>query len=161
VEFQDAVAGPQSIDVAGQVGDFLVANKQGVASYQLAVNLDDHAQEVTDVVRGDDLLTSAARQILVRRALGMSDEIQYWHLPLVIGNDGLRLAKRHGDTRIAQYRQEGVAPERIIGLIASWSGRSQRQPMTLAEFLNWFDIERVSRQRVVFSEEDHLWLRES
>ncbi|MEZ6096349.1 MAG: tRNA glutamyl-Q(34) synthetase GluQRS [Pirellulaceae bacterium] len=121
VKFTDEFCGEQSVSVDREVGDFIVANKQSVASYQLAVNVDDDTQGVTSIVRGDDLLTSTARQRLLRDALGMSLETKYWHLPLVQGDDGLRLAKRHCDTRLGQYRDVGVPRERVIGLIAFWS----------------------------------------
>lgn len=161
VTFVDQVAGPQSVEIAAEVGDFLVANKQGAPSYQLAVNFDDQFQGVTDVVRGDDLLTSAARQIYLRNLLGMPESLRYWHLPLVVGPDGLRLAKRHEDTRLARYREWGVSPERVIGLIAFWSGNPELRPMSREEFLNWFEMERLPRERVVFSGDAHQWLLET
>jgi glutamyl-tRNA synthetase len=74
---------------------------------------------VTDVVRGDDLLDSAARQILLYDRLNLGPPPKYWHLPLVIGPDGRRLAKRHGDTRLASYRESGVSAGKIIALLAS------------------------------------------
>jgi glutamyl-tRNA synthetase len=159
VTFHDECQGQCRIRVCDEVGDFLIANKQGIASYQLAVNVDDHLQQVTDVIRGDDLLSSTARQMLIREALGMTENLRYWHLPLVVGKDGLRLAKRHCDTRIGMYRQLGVQPERLIGLIAHWSGRTELSPMSVDEFLNWFDIEQLSAARVTFSLRDDEWLR--
>jgi glutamyl-tRNA synthetase len=149
--FNDHLLGPQQVSVAAEVGDFLVANKQGVASYQLAVNLDDAAAKVTDIVRGDDLLTSTARQILIRRAFEMPEEINYWHLPLVVGEDGMRLAKRHGSLWISELRQQGVRPERIIGLIAHWSGcGGLPAAVSLNEFLSAFDIASLPRTRIKF-----------
>jgi glutamyl-tRNA synthetase len=150
LSFVDEIAGHQSVAIAAEVGDFLVANKQGAPSYQLAVNFDDQFQDVTDVIRGDDLLTSAARQIYLRKLLELPAPIRYWHLPLVVGPDGLRLAKRHEDTRLARYREWGVSPERVIGLIAYWSGNPELRPMDRAEFLSWFDVARLPRERVVF-----------
>ena len=150
--FHDHLFGSQRVSVAVEVGDFLVANKQGVASYQLAVNLDDAAAMVTDIVRGDDLLTSTARQILIRRALGMREEMSYWHLPLVVGEDGMRLAKRHGSLRISELRQLGIRPERIISLIAKWSG-CEHLPRSISqkEFLDAFKIESLPRARLIFT----------
>jgi glutamyl-tRNA synthetase len=163
VEFTDEFAGPQRFNVQQQVGDFIVATKAGLPAYQLAVVVDDARQGVTDIVRGDDLLASTARQIWVYRMLGLvtptSPLPRYWHLPLVLGADGRRLAKRHGDTRVASYKTLGVTPERIIGLIARWSGvTDSRAAVSAAEFAAAFDLARLPHGPVTFTQEDHQWL---
>jgi glutamyl-tRNA synthetase len=123
IEFVDEFSGPLRFDVAEQLGDFVIAKADGTPAYQLAVVVDDAEMGVTDVVRGDDLLDSTPRQILLYRALGMADRIPiYTHLPLVVGADGRRHAKRHGDTRLATYREQGVPGTAILKLLASWSG---------------------------------------
>lgn len=161
VAFDDACAGPQRQDPARDVGDFVVWTRRGQPAYQLAVVVDDHRQGVTQVVRGDDLLGSAARQLLLMRALGLGPEPAYTHLPLVVGGDGRRLAKRHGDTRLATYQQTGVAAERVIGLLGWWCGvAAERVPMSAAEFCGGFDLASMARDRVTFTEEDDGWLRQ-
>lgn len=161
VAFTDAIHGPLSLSPADTVGDFVVWTKRSAPSYQLAVVVDDARQGVTHVVRGDDLLDSTPRQILLYRALGLREPAVWMHLPLVVGEDGRRLAKRHGDTRLHAYRDRGVAPERIIGLLAYWSGVSgERRAMTLAEFCDEFDLARMPRRRSVFTREDEAWLLE-
>jgi glutamyl-tRNA synthetase len=161
IAFEDALYGPQAIDVQAEVGDFIVATKQGLPAYQLAVVVDDARQGVTQVVRGDDLLGSTPRQVLLYRLLSPgSPPPRYTHLPLVVGEDGRRLAKRHGDTRLATYRDAGVPPERVIGLLAWWSGVSAaREPMSATAFAERFDLARLPRERVVFRKEDDAWLR--
>jgi glutamyl-tRNA synthetase len=121
VTFDDGVRGPQSVDVAAEVGDFVVARADGVPAYQLAVAVDDGAMQVTDVVRGDDLLPSTARQILLFRALGLAIP-RFAHLALVVGPDGERLAKRHGALSLGELRQRGADPRAVCGLLASLSG---------------------------------------
>jgi len=158
VDFTDEFVGAQSFNPADSVGDFVVWTKIGIPAYQLAVVVDDAAQGVTEIVRGDDLLDSTARQILLYRALGLAPAPRYWHLPLVLGPDGRRLAKRHGDTRLDRYRAEGVTPERVIGLIASWCGFGDRAPMTTAEFAAGFDLDRLSKAPIRFAEGDEAWL---
>ncbi|UCD74023.1 MAG: hypothetical protein JSV91_09550 [Phycisphaerales bacterium] len=141
-----------------EVGDFVIWTRRGVPAYQLAVVVDDARQGVTDVVRGDDLLPSAARQSLIYRALGCEPP-GFWHLPLVIGEDGKRLAKRHGDTRLERYRAEGVSPQRVIGLLAHWCGLcNDRQQWTAEDFRSAFSLDSVPRTPVTFTEEDHRWL---
>lgn len=162
VEFLDAAAGPQSHSPASTVGDFVVWTKRGQPSYQLAVVVDDARQHVTRIVRGNDLLDSAARQVLLYQALGLGPLPTYCHLPLVRGADGKRLAKRHGDTRLDSYRSRGVRPERLIGLLARWSGppelRTGRFEMSASEFLGVFRLDTMPREDVVFTPEDEEWL---
>jgi glutamyl-tRNA synthetase len=162
VDFVDDGAGPQTHSPASTVGDFVVWTKRGQPSYQLAVVVDDARQHVTRIVRGNDLLDSAARQVLLYRALGLSPIPTYCHLPLVRGADGKRLAKRHGDTRLDSYRSRGVRPERLIGLLARWSGppelRTSRIEMSASEFLRVFRLDTMPREDVVFTPEDEEWL---
>jgi glutamyl-tRNA synthetase len=178
VEFDDQIAragqhgvpARQRFDASAIVGDFVLWTKRAQPSYQLAVVVDDHRQGVTDVIRGDDLLDSAARQLLLYRALGYAPEPRYWHLPLVIGTDGRRLAKRHGDTRVETYRALGVPPEALIGLVARWTGivvgnqnrcegSSIRTPMSADAFSAALDLATIPRGPVTFIQEDDQWLR--
>lgn len=161
VAFTDHFHGPQSSNPQQQVGDFLVAAKSGMPSYQLAVVLDDHRQGVDQVVRGDDLLGSTARQILLYRALGFDETPEYTHLPLVLGPDGLRLAKRHGDTRLDSFRSQGVTPERVIGLLAAWSGAEERVERSASEFMASFDLNNLPSKPVVCTLDDVAWLTEA
>ena len=159
VTFTDEIAGPQTFDVQRDVGDFVVATKAGLPAYQLAVVVDDARQRVSDVVRGDDLLSSSARQIWLYRMLGLAPLPRTWHLPLVLGFDGHRLAKRHGNTRLSRYRQLGVPSPCVVGLLAAWCGLLEKpRPMEAAEFLDRFDLDLVPRTPVTFTEEDHEWL---
>lgn len=162
VAFLDEFAGPQRFRPCDSVGDFVIWTSRGQPAYQLAVVADDGRQGVTHVVRGDDLLESAARQRLLYDALGLGPTPAYCHLPLVIGADGRRLAKRHGDTRVSRYRDAGAAPERVVGLLAWWSGvGEEREPMRLDEALARFDLDTMARTPVVFGPEDDSWLLSS
>jgi len=159
VAFVDEFAGPRQFDLTRTCGDFVVFRNEGTAAYQLAVVVDDAAAGVDAVVRGDDLLESAARQIHLRRLLDLGPEPRYWHLPLVVGEDGRRLAKRHGDTRLSFYRARGVRPERVLGLLGAWSGLLDRPRETsVAELLAAFDLARLPRSPVVFTARDNEFL---
>ncbi len=154
----DEVLGPVAVDPGREVGDFVVWTKRGTPSYQLAVVVDDIRQGVTQVVRGQDLLTSAGRQALLYRAFE-APQPRWWHLPLVLGPDGRRLAKRHGDSRLATYRHAGVPAERVIALIAKWSGIPDAgDTLSASEFACQFDQDTLPTDPVVMTEEDHLWL---
>jgi glutamyl-tRNA synthetase len=145
VAFVDGVHGAQAVDVAATVGDFVVARADGVPAYQLAVSVDDAAMDVTDVVRGDDLLPSTARQILVYRALGL-DPPRFAHVPLVVGEDATRLAKRHGALSLGELRERGADPRAVAGLLAEISGLAppgvRVHPRDLVA---GFDLARIAR----------------
>lgn len=159
VEFVDGFAGPQSIDPSQTVGDFVIWTKRNLPSYQLAVVVDDHRQGVTQIIRGDDLLDSAARQLLLWRALDLSPEPRFTHLPLVLGSDGRRLAKRHGDTRVEYYRTHGVPAEAIIGLAAFWCGTlPRREQMSAPEFRDALSLGTIPHAPITFTPEDDRWL---
>jgi len=119
IEFDDNVLGIQESLPSESLGAFPVTQKNGDPSYQLAVVVDDGAMGITEVVRGNDLVASTFRQIELFRALEMTPP-RYAHVNLVCGTDGRRLAKRHGDTRLSQYREDGVPASRVV----TWAARS-------------------------------------
>ncbi|MFZ5471573.1 MAG: tRNA glutamyl-Q(34) synthetase GluQRS [Myxococcota bacterium] len=149
--FVDLVHGEQSQDVEATVGDFVVRRADGVASYQLAVVVDDADSSITDVLRADDLLSSTARQLQLYRALKRSPP-RFAHVPLLLGEDHQRLAKREGAFAVADLRQAGVSAERIIGLLARWSGLGDGSPVRAAELVEGFSLSRIPRQPVVAAE---------
>jgi glutamyl-tRNA synthetase len=161
VSFSDAIAGAKSFDVARELGDFVVAKSDGTPSYQLAVVVDDADMGVTDVVRGDDLIDSTPRQVLLYEALGLADRVPaYYHLPLIIGPDGRRLAKRHGDTRLSYYRGLGVPPGRIVALLARWCGiDGAGEDVMPAQLVGRFKLDAMSRDAITFTADDDAWLR--
>jgi glutamyl-tRNA synthetase len=116
--FVDRLYGPQAPS-AGD--DFIVHRSDGLYAYQLAVVVDDIAMGITEVVRGADLLSSTPRQLALYRALGATPPV-FMHVPLMVGADGKRLAKRQRSRAIADYRAEGVAAQRIVGGLAATLG---------------------------------------
>lgn len=115
IEFTDGYFGPQRLIAGRDFGDFLVWRRDDVPAYQLAVVVDDHLMRITEVVRGQDLLVSTARQILLYRALGWTPPAWY-HCPLVTDAQGQRLAKRHDALSILTLRQQGQTPAQVLGL---------------------------------------------
>lgn len=161
--FADDFAGERRWERPGeQLGDFVIQKSDGTAAYQLAVVVDDAEAGVTHVVRGDDLIDSTPRQIMLYHALGMGAAVpQYLHLPLVVGEDGRRLAKRHGDTRLATYREAGVPAGRVRALLARWSGveAGDGGDCSFEALLSAFRLDRVPRLPVTFTAADDAWLR--
>ncbi len=113
VEFYDQHLGPQRFVAGVDFGDFLVWRRDNVPSYQLACAVDDAAMEITEVVRGADLLKSTARQILLLRALGCAAP-SWYHCTLVADHNGQRLAKRHDSLALRTLRQRGLTPLNIF-----------------------------------------------
>ncbi len=139
----DRICGTVELNPAKQLGDFPLTRKSGQAAYQLAVVIDDASMGVTEVVRGDDLLPSVFRQLPLIEALQWSPP-NYIHVPLVRGTDGRRLAKRHGDTRLSQYRAAGVTAEQIVGWAAHSLGLIDvPRPLRAVELIDRFDWSRV------------------
>lgn len=151
--FDDLFRGSTPIDLRQVGGDFVVWKSSRTPAYQLAVVVDDAAMGITEVVRGDDLIPSTPRQLLLFKALGWPSP-RYAHVPLVIGPDGRRLAKRHGDTRLATLRAAGVTAEALLGLLAKscgWIARSE--PITARELLPLFKWESIPREAFVLTPE--------
>ncbi len=157
-DVKDQISGINSIPYRQ---DFVIWTKDDMPAYQLAVVADDHDQEITEVVRGNDLLESASWQQQLYAAMGW--EIPRWyHLPLIAGHDGNRLAKRHGDTKLTYYKSKGVSAERIIGLIAYWCCvTSKLTPITTLDFINGFDVNLLTMKSIIFTKEQELWLIDS
>lgn len=152
VPFEDGFLGPQ----AGQVrGDFVIAKRDGGPAYQLAVVVDDAEMGIDEVLRADDLLPSTPRQLMLYEALGLRAP-RFCHVPLVVGPDGKRLAKRHGDTSLARFRREGVRPEVLVGYLAGLAGLvAVGTECTATELVEGFSLDRVRRDKVVGS--DRFW----
>ena len=144
IEFDDRLLGRR----CGIVDDFVVRRADGVHAYQLAVVVDDAAQGVGEVVRGADLADSTPRQILLARLLGL-DVPAYAHVPLVLGPDGSRLAKRHCGSTLADRDQ---APEVILALLAHSLGLAggRDQVRRASELLDEFTPGRIPLEPVVF-----------
>lgn len=142
IEYEDRVYGLQSVNLATHCGDFIVRRSDGVFAYQLAVVVDDAEMGVTEIVRGRDLLLSAAQQLYLYRLLGLP-EPQFCHHPLLINEAGQRLCKRDHALALSAMRQHMTAPE-IIGLLAHTMGltptRESLTPEQLLPLFNWSKI---------------------
>ena len=141
VTFVDRLAGERS----GQVDDFIVRRADGTPAYNLAVVVDDAAQGVQEVVRGDDLLDTTPRQILLAQVLG-ADVPSYLHVPLVVGPDGERLAKRHGSVTLADQLALGRSVDAVRSmLVASLGLAVAGESVTMDDLVARFDVDRLHR----------------
>lgn len=156
VRFEDAFCGTYAQDVSALSGDFVLARDPQGAGYMLAVVVDDAAMGITEVVRGEDLLPATPRHLLLYRALGLRPPT-FLHVPLVVSEEGRRLAKRHGDTRICAFRKAGLRPEKVIGLLAWWCGWAEwGESLALHDVLPRFDLETLPRRPAVLSSQVRL-----
>ncbi|WP_167508811.1 MULTISPECIES: tRNA glutamyl-Q(34) synthetase GluQRS [Corallococcus] len=155
VRFTDDLMGPYVQDVQALVGDFVVRRNDGVASYQLAVVVDDADSRITHVLRGDDLLPSTPRQLQLYEALRLPAP-DFLHVPLVMGEDGKRLAKRDGAFALAELRARGRAPEHVLGLLAAWSGLGDGSPVSLPSLVARFSRDVLPHAPVVARESQLL-----
>jgi glutamyl-tRNA synthetase len=145
VEFSDLLAGAQRFDPQAEVGDFVLQRADDIHAYQLAVVVDDAAMAITQVLRGADLLSSTARQLVLYRLLGLP-EPRWAHAPLVLAPDGQRLSKRDRAVSLSALRAAGTDPARLVANLASMSGIGPGQPACApADLVHTFALDRVPR----------------
>jgi len=136
----------------------VVRRADGLWAYQLAVVVDDIAMGITEVVRGDDLLISTAAQLWLYEVLE-SDPPAFLHLPLLLDEQGRRLAKRRGSLTLTALKAEGVTPERVMGLLIYTLGLTERlQPLSAAEALTHYHPDRLGRIPTALVREHLSWL---
>jgi glutamyl-tRNA synthetase len=158
--FVDGLAGPQSFDVSAEVGDFLIASRTNVPSYQLAVVVDDAEQGVNEVFRGDDLLSSTPRQILLQKALGLA-EPAWFHMPLVLDENGRRLAKRADDLSLETLREAGVDARAILGWVGRSAGLNVSERVNSRELTSAYDLTQLRRDPVSLSQAELVSLQQA
>jgi len=139
VPFSDRVRGRYEA-ASGSIGDFVVRRADGVPAYQLAVVVDDIAMEIDEVVRGDDLLPSTIRQLLLYQAFEAPPP-SFGHVPLLLGEDGVRLSKRHRGVTLAELRDGGESPDAVVGRLAHRHGlRETGAPVAARALIRGFDL---------------------
>ncbi|MEX2420971.1 MAG: glutamate--tRNA ligase, partial [Actinomycetota bacterium] len=144
---------------SGQLRDFVLMRSDGTPVFLLAVAVDDLLMRITHVIRGDDLLASAPRNAAVIEALGGIPP-SYAHVPQVNGPDGKPLSKRHGSTSVEAFREQGIVPEALLNHLAllGWSKDAETTFLSKPEFVDAFDIGRVSSNPARFDREKLEWM---
>ena len=158
VEFEDVIRG--SIRFGSDViDDFVIYRSDGTPTYHLASTTDDLDHEITHVIRGEDLLSSTPKHILLSRAIG-GTEPRYAHLPLIMGPDGKPLSKRHGPTSLKEFRDRGFLPEAFRNYLSllGWSIDAERTVFTTDEAIAAFDLSDVSKNPAVFDTAKLEWM---
>ncbi|HEY7346973.1 MAG TPA: tRNA glutamyl-Q(34) synthetase GluQRS [Ktedonobacterales bacterium] len=144
IQFTDLVVGLVTQNVAQVVGDFILSRSDGIPAYQFAVVVDDGLMQITQVLRGADLLSSTARQITLFEALGFAAPV-FGHVPLVVDAQGARLAKREQAAGVGALRAAGLSPERVLGALAASCGLCPAgESLSAHELLAFFKPDRLS-----------------
>jgi glutamyl-tRNA synthetase len=159
IAFEDVVRGHVAIDTS-QISDFVIQRSDGFPTYMLAVTVDDLDMDITHVIRGEDLLASTPRQMLIREALGVSELPVFAHLPLVVASDGSKLSKRWGDVSVRAYRDAGFLPEAMVNYLAllGWSFDDHTNVFSIDELVEKFSLERVGKNPAAFDVVKLEWL---
>ncbi|MCK5359744.1 MAG: glutamate--tRNA ligase, partial [Gammaproteobacteria bacterium] len=159
VVVDDMVRGRVSFSNA-ELDDLIIRRTDGSPTYNLTVVVDDSDMGITDVIRGDDHLNNTPRQINILKAL--DKEIpRYAHLPMILGDDGARLSKRHGAVSVMQYMEQGILPEALINYLVrlGWSHGDQ-EVFSQEELIQLFDVDDVNKSASSFNTEKLLWLNQ-
>jgi glutamyl-tRNA synthetase len=136
-----------------QIADFVVLRADRTPIYLLTVTYDDDAMGITHIIRGEDILASTPKQIMILRALGATTTPEYAHIPLIVGADRAPLSKRHGHTSVAAYRDLGFLPEALVNylVLLNWSvGDGVTERFTIPELIEAFDLKGVTRNPSAF-----------
>jgi glutamyl-tRNA synthetase len=136
-----------------QIADFVILRADRTPIYLLTVTYDDVAMDITHIIRGEDILASTPKQLMIARALGTTTAPEYAHIPLIVGADRAPLSKRHGHTSVAAYRDEGYLPEALINylVLLNWSlGDGVTERFTIPELIKAFDLKGVTRNPSAF-----------
>ncbi len=139
--------------------DFVILKSTGGPTYNFAVVVDDHDMCITHVIRGDDHISNTPKQLLIYNALGWDIPL-FSHIPMIMGNDGGRLSKRHDATAITQYRDDGYLPEAMVNYLAllGWSTEDSQQIFTVDELIDKFTLERCGKASAIFDSQKLLWM---
>jgi glutamyl-tRNA synthetase len=159
VVVEDAIHGTVVFDNT-ELDDLIIARSDGTPTYNFCVVVDDMDMAVTHVIRGDDHLNNTPRQINMLRALGATTPV-YAHVPMILGQDGAKLSKRHGAVSVLQYRDEGFLPEALLNYLVrlGWSHGDQ-EIFSMEEMTQLFDIKDVNKSASAFNPDKLLWLNQ-
>ena len=157
VTFHDLVKGPITF-ANPELDDLVILRADGVPTYNFGVVVDDLDMRMTHVIRGDDHVNNTPRQVNIYRALD-ADMPQFAHVPMILGPDGERLSKRHGAVSVMQYEEDGYLPQALLNYLArlGWS-HGDAEIFDLEQFVQWFDLDHISRSAAQFNPEKLRWL---
>ena len=158
INFKDFVRGDMSFDTS-DVEDFVILRSDNSPTYHLASTVDDVDYGITIIARGEDILSSTPKHILIMEALG-ADLPNFCHLPLLFGPDGKKLSKRHGDTSVKAFRDKGILNDAMFNYLCllGWSPGDDVELFDREFAISKFDFNKVLPNSAIFDEKKLLWL---
>lgn len=158
VGWDDAVRGHLEVS-SSDIDDFVAMKSDGYPTYNFANVVDDHAMEITTVLRGDEFIPTTPKNLLVYEAFGWTPPT-FGHLPQVLGTDKAKLSKRHGAKSVLEYRDTGYLPEAVINYMAllGWNDGTTQEIFTRDELIQKFSLDRVHKSPAVFDPERLDWM---
>jgi glutamyl-tRNA synthetase len=157
VGWNDLVKGPIEISNR-ELDDLVILRADGVPTYNFGVVVDDLDMRISHVIRGDDHVNNTPRQINIYAALG-APAPRFGHVPMILGPDGEKLSKRHGAVSVTQYDEDGYLPDALLNYLArlGWS-HGDAEVFSVEQFVDWFDLDHISRSPAQFNPEKLAWL---
>jgi len=156
--FKDFLRGDIKFDLR-LIGDFIVAKSETEPLFHLATPVDDYYQGITHVIRGAEHIPNTPKQILIFKAMNWKIPI-YAHIPLILGEGGGKLSKRHGAKSVLEYRKEGYLPGAIINflILLGWHPKGDREVISMEEIIKEFNLEDVEKRPAIFNVKKLVWL---
>jgi len=156
--FSDLIRGQITFDNKN-IDDFVVLKSDGYPTYHLANVVDDHAMDISHVMRSDEWVSSTPKHVQLYQALG-NKVPEFAHLPMILGPDKAKLSKRHGSVSIMQYKEEGFLPEAMINFLAllGWSIDDHTEIVSMKDLVDWFSIERIGKAGAIFNHDKLNWM---
>jgi glutamyl-tRNA synthetase len=158
VTYTDIVHGEHHADLT-DMDDFIIQRSDGTPVYQLAVVADDHDMDIDLVLRGDDHLSNTIKQIQIYQAMDW-EVPKFGHMPLILGQDKVRLSKRHGASSVEEFKKEGILPDALFNYLCllGWNPGTEQEKMSRDEIVDLFQIERINNTPAVFDRSKLNWL---
>ena len=158
VSFHDVVHGAITFP-AEKMEDLVIMKSDGTPTYNFACVVDDHEMEITHVIRGDDHITNTPKQVVIYKTLGWKPPL-FAHVPMIHGEDGSKLSKRHGASSAMEFRGEGYLPQALINFIAllGWSPGDDREVMALEALISSFGLDRIKKTSAIFDRDKLDWM---
>ena len=157
-EINDLVHGTITFD-ASLIEDFVILKADGFPTYNFACVVDDAEMEITHIIRGDDHISNTPKQIALYNAFGFKMP-EFAHIPMILGEDGSRLSKRHGATSVTEYRDKGYLPHALVNFLAllGWSPGNDQEIISIQEMIEKFTLKRVNKTSAQFNNTKLDWM---
>jgi len=158
ISFVDGIKGEVHFNVEDMLDDFIIARSDGTPTYNFVVTIDDALMDITDVIRGDDHLSNTPKQIVIYNALGFKIP-KFYHVPMILNNQGKKLSKRDGALDVMEYKNEGYLPEALLNFLVrlGWSHGDQ-EIFSLEEMIELFNPADINKSASAYNEEKLIWI---